>query len=110
MTMQTQLVDLVSCSTVSEPQLAMDHPLLSSNQCRALDSRSDATTQAAVRTQTCIRLLAGNATLEALSNYSGEGDDAREVAKGAWLLLAEVSAQEPSAPSWQFLQVDNSAP
>ncbi|BDA42617.1 probable condensin complex subunit 1 at C-terminar half [Coccomyxa sp. Obi] len=29
---------------------------------------------------------------------------ATEAVSGAWLLLAEVSAQDPSAPSWEFLQ------
>ena len=31
----------------------------------------------------------------------------RAGASGAWLLLAEVSAQDPSAVSWQFLQVSS---
>ncbi len=30
---------------------------------------------------------------------------ATEAVSGAWLLLAEVAAQDPSAPSWEFLQV-----
>ncbi len=30
---------------------------------------------------------------------------APEAVSGAWQLLAEVSAQDPSAPSWEFLQV-----
>ena len=36
---------------------------------------------------------------------SKEGNTAgqRAVAKGAWLLFAEVSARSPSSPSWEFL-------
>ena len=34
------------------------------------------------------------------------GGDAEQA--GAWLLLAEVTAQDPGAPSWPFLQVRTS--
>jgi hypothetical protein len=42
---------------------------------------------------------------------AGMDDDTanRDGASGAWLLLAEVSAQDPSAASWQFLQVGSRA-
>lgn len=38
------------------------------------------------------------------ANQEG-GPDTKQAVSGAWLLLAEVSAQDPTGPSWQFLQV-----
>lgn len=47
--------------------------------------------------------------LETIIGGSGAAEDEAPAAAaaqrlGAWLLLREVSAQEPGAPSWQFLQ------
>ena len=37
-------------------------------------------------------------------NNAGSGNSGKEVA-GAWMLMVEVSVQDPAAPSWEFLQV-----
>ena len=36
---------------------------------------------------------------------SAEGSSAGKDIGGAWMLMVEVSVQEPAAPSWEFLQV-----
>ena len=35
---------------------------------------------------------------------AGNGNGGKAVA-GAWMLMVEVSMQDPAAPSWEFLQV-----
>ena len=38
----------------------------------------------------------------------GTGNGGKEV-EGAWMLMVEVSVQDPAAPSWEFLQVRRTA-
>ena len=76
-------------------------------------SRTTSAAKGAVRQATAHQILfwwlcswrKACACLTLQSFLNAEGSNSGKEVFGAWMVMVEVSAQDPAAPSWEFLQV-----
>lgn len=66
-------------------------------------TRLEAVLLSCVLVSTSVQMHPPDMTAVSVRNV-GNGSGGKEVA-GAWMLMVEVSVQDPAAPSWEFLQV-----